>query len=77
MAATGPAVHGGDHQKLVLLKWLDGRRACPSPRRFSDSAGLLTAREHAASDVAFHVYDRVGTPDETLSELNSPACVHP
>ena len=37
----------------------------------------MTARENAANDVAFHVYDRVGTPDEALSELNSPACAHP
>ena len=39
--------------------------------------GSLPARESAASDVAFHVYDRVGTPYDALSELNSPACVLP
>ena len=33
-------------------------------RRFSDPAGLADGSRKRRSDVAFHVYDRVGTPDD-------------
>jgi hypothetical protein len=39
--------------------------------------GSLPTRENAANDVAFHVYNRVGTPDDAISGLNSPPACTP
>jgi hypothetical protein len=39
--------------------------------------GPLTARDNAASGVAFHHWDSVGAPASLFSRLNSPACACP
>ena len=44
---------------------------------FSDRAGPPATRDIATGSVAFHVLDRVGTPDTLITRLNSPACTYP
>jgi hypothetical protein len=49
-------------------------RACPGS---STPRGPPTARESAAGDTAFRVQDGVGTLDERIARLNSPAYAYP
>ena len=39
--------------------------------------GPTTTRDSAAAGVAFHALDRVGTPNTSITRLNSPACTYP
>src|SRR4029450_588259 len=49
-------------------------RACPGSLT---ARGPTATRGNAAAGVAFHVLDRVGTPNSVITRLHSPACTCP
>jgi transposase len=49
-------------------------RTCPGSLT---ARGPSTTRGSAAAGVAFHVFDRVGTPNTLITRLHSPACTCP
>jgi hypothetical protein len=53
------------------------RMEIPRMHRFSDRAGPANNSHNAADRVAFRNTKNVGTPEDIISRLNSPAYVYP